>query len=77
MYKVCYIQWNVNTCSVFKVYWYAEEFDADTFEYKTDSLEAGLMFCIEVQEESAVFGWSDCSGWNVILAFSSAAHISL
>ena len=32
------------------------EFDADTFEYKTDSLEAGLMFCIEVQEESAVFG---------------------
>ena len=32
------------------------EFDADTFEYKTDSLEAGLMFCIEEQEESAVFG---------------------
>ena len=26
------------------------------FEYKTDSLEAGLMFCIEVQGESAVFG---------------------
>ena len=23
------------------------EFDADTFEYKTDSLETGVMFCIE------------------------------
>ena len=70
----------VNTCSKYILICGSGkigEFDADTFEYKTDSLEAGLMFCIEVQEESAVFGWSDCSGWNVILAFSSAAHISL